>query len=54
MNDVQRHQRRKFVDKLLGAYTINENPHIIALADAYVDGRESIDNLWREIREDAP
>ena len=53
MNDVQKHQRRKFVDKLLGAYTTEDKPHIIALANAYTEGDETIEALWRELRKDA-
>jgi hypothetical protein len=54
MNDSQKHHRRLFVNKLLGAYNTKEKPHIITLADAYVEGHGTIDSLWKEIREDAP
>lgn len=53
MNDLQKHQRHKFVDKLLSAYNTEDKPHIITLADAYVEGTEKIDALWRELREQA-
>ena len=54
MNDSQKHQRRAFVDKLLIVYNTKEKPHIITLADAYVEGTETIDALWRELRDQAP
>jgi hypothetical protein len=53
MNDVQKHQRRRFVEKLLSAYNTKEKPHVIATANAYVEGDVPIDALWKQIREDA-
>jgi len=53
LNDSQKHQRQVFVNKLLNAYNKEEKIHIINLADDYVEGRGTIDLLWKEIREDA-
>ena len=53
MNELQRHQRRSFVNKILIAYNAGEKQRVLSLADAYVEGRGTIDALWREIREDA-
>ena len=53
MNELQRHQRRTFVNKLLNAYNPGEKLHILDLADDYVEGKATIDTLWKQIREDA-
>ena len=53
MNDSQKHQRRLFANKLLIAYNVEEKPRALTLADDYVEGRGTIDALWREIRDDA-
>ena len=52
-NDLQKHQRRTFVNKLLNAYSREEKVHILDLADDYVEGKETIDTLWKQIRDDA-
>ena len=52
-NDLQKHQRRMFVNKLLNAYNREEKVHILNLADDYVEGNATIDTLWKQIREDA-
>jgi len=52
-NDSQKHQRRLFANKLLIAYGADEKKCALTLADDYVEGRGTIDALWREIREDA-
>ena len=54
MNDSQKHHRRLLVNKLLNAHNTEEKPHVIVLADAYVEGAETIDALWRELRDQAP
>ena len=53
LNDLQKHQRRSFVNKLLNAYNREEKLHILDLADDYVEGKATIDTLWKQIREDA-
>jgi hypothetical protein len=53
MNELQRHQRRTFVNKLLNAYNREEKVHILDLAHEYVEGRATVDTLWKQIREDA-
>ena len=53
MNELQRHQRRTFVNKLLNAYNREEKVHILDLADDYVEGKATIDTLCKQIREDA-
>jgi hypothetical protein len=53
LNDLQKHQRRTFVDKLLSAYNREERIHIINVANDYVEGNATIDTLWKHIREDA-
>ena len=53
MNDLQKHQRRTFVNKLLNAYNREEKTHIIDIANDYVEGKATIDTLWKQIREDA-
>jgi hypothetical protein len=53
LNDLQKHQRRSFVNKLLNAYNKEEKVHILNLAHEYVEGNATIDTLWKHIREDA-
>ena len=53
LNDLQKHQRRSFVNKLLNAYNREEKLHILNLAHDYVEGKATIDTLWKQIREDA-
>ena len=53
MNELQRHQRRSFVNKLLNAYNREEKLHILNIANDYVEGKATIDTLWKQIREDA-
>jgi hypothetical protein len=53
MNELQKHQRKMFVNKLLNAYNREEKLHILDLANDYVEGRTTIDTLWKQIREDA-
>ena len=53
MNELQRHQRRSFVNKLLNAYNKEEKLRILNIANDYVEGKETIDTLWKQIREDA-
>ena len=52
MNELQKHQRRTFVNKLLNAYNREEGVHILDLADDYVEGKATIDTLWKQLRED--
>jgi hypothetical protein len=52
-NDLQKHQRLTFVNKLLNAYNREEKVHILDLAHEYVEGRATIDTLWKQLREDA-
>ena len=52
-NELQKHQRRTFVNKLLNAYNREEKLHILDLANDYVEGTATIDDLWKQIREDA-
>ena len=53
LNDLQKHQRRTFVNKLLNAYNREEKLHILNIANDYVEGNATIDTLWKQIREDA-
>jgi hypothetical protein len=53
MNKLQRHQRRSFVNKLLNAYNKEEKVHILDIANDYVEGKATIDTLWKQIRDDA-
>ena len=53
LNDLQKHQRRSFVNKLLNAYNKEEKVHILDLANDYVEGNATIDTLWKHIREGA-
>ena len=53
MNELQKHQRRTFVNKLLNAYNREEKVHIINLANDYVEGTVPISTLWKQLREDA-
>ena len=53
MNELQKHQRRTFVNKLLNAYDPGEKLHILDLADDYVEGTVPISTLWKQLREDA-
>jgi hypothetical protein len=53
LNDLQKHQRRSFVNKLLNAYNREEKLHILNIANDYVEGNATIDTLWKQIREDA-
>jgi hypothetical protein len=53
LNDSQKPHRRSFVNKLIMAYNAGGKQRCLELADDYVEGRGTIDLLWKEIREDA-
>ena len=53
MNELHKHHRRTLVNRLLDAYNREERIHIINIANDYVEGKTTIDTLWKQIREDA-
>ena len=53
MNELHKHHRRTLVNRLLDAYNREEKVHILDLADGYVEGTATIDDLWKQLREDA-